>query len=184
MRIIEAADALFHAQGFDNTSFADIADAVQISRGNFYYHFKTKDDILGAVINKRVQQLENMFAQWSADISDPEQRLLQYIDMITRNQGSIQQHGCPIGSLCSELARLTHNKLSDANRLLTVSRDWLVEQFHQLSIDDLAESIAMSLLGRAQGIATITYVFSDPAFFDREVTELKQWLLDSIRSQT
>jgi AcrR family transcriptional regulator len=35
VRIIEAIDALFHAQGFDNTSFADIADAVHISRGNF-----------------------------------------------------------------------------------------------------------------------------------------------------
>jgi hypothetical protein len=125
------------------------------------------------VINKRVQQLENMFAQWTADISDPEQRLLQYFDMITRNQGNIQQHGCSIGSLCSELAKLAHNKLSDANRLLTVSRDWLVEQLHQLGIDDLAESIAMSLLGRAQVIATITYVFRDPAFFDQEVTQLK-----------
>jgi AcrR family transcriptional regulator len=171
VRIIEAADALFYAQGFDNTSFADIADTVQISRGNFYYHFKSKDDILEAVINKRVQQLENIFTQWSADISGPEQRLLHYIDMITRNRGNIQQHGCPIGSLCSELAKLAHNKLSDANRLLTVSRDWLVEQL-------------MSLLGRAQGIATITYVFSDPAFLDQEVMQLKQWLLDSIRSHT
>ncbi|MDD9913854.1 MAG: helix-turn-helix domain containing protein, partial [Rhodospirillaceae bacterium] len=37
---------LFYRHGFDHTSFADIAEAVQISRGNFYYHFRTKDDIL------------------------------------------------------------------------------------------------------------------------------------------
>ena len=49
--IVEAADQLFYRQGYEHTSFADIADAVHISRGNFYYHFKTKDEILDAVIN-------------------------------------------------------------------------------------------------------------------------------------
>ena len=46
--IVQAADALFYERGFEHTSFADIADAVRISRGNFYYHCKTKDEILTA----------------------------------------------------------------------------------------------------------------------------------------
>ncbi len=53
-RIVQAADQLFYRQGFEHTSFSDIADDVQISRGNFYYHFKTKDEILDAVINVRL----------------------------------------------------------------------------------------------------------------------------------
>ena len=44
--IVEAADDLFYRQGFEHTSFSDIAERVQISRGNFYYHFKSKDEIL------------------------------------------------------------------------------------------------------------------------------------------
>ncbi|MEK9971095.1 MAG: helix-turn-helix domain-containing protein, partial [Ferrovibrio sp.] len=44
--IVEAADGLIYRRGYDHTSFADIADAVRISRGNFYYHFRTKDEIL------------------------------------------------------------------------------------------------------------------------------------------
>lgn len=48
--IVEEADALFYESGFEATSFAEIAKAVGISRGNFYHHFKTKDDILDAVI--------------------------------------------------------------------------------------------------------------------------------------
>ena len=43
-QIVQAADRLFYRQGYEHTSFSDIADAVQISRGNFYYHFKTKDE--------------------------------------------------------------------------------------------------------------------------------------------
>lgn len=49
--IVAAADPLFYRQGFEHTSFAAIADAVQISRGNFYYYFKSKDKILDAVIH-------------------------------------------------------------------------------------------------------------------------------------
>ena len=38
--IVEKADTLFYEGGFEATSFADIAAAVGISRGNFYHHFK------------------------------------------------------------------------------------------------------------------------------------------------
>ena len=49
-QITAAADELFYRRGYEYTSFADIAAAVNLSRGNFYYHFKTKDEILDAVI--------------------------------------------------------------------------------------------------------------------------------------
>src|SRR5688500_768121 len=53
-QIVAAADQLFYRRGFEHTSFSDIADAVRISRGNFYHHFKSKDDILDAVIGARL----------------------------------------------------------------------------------------------------------------------------------
>ncbi|MFG2875693.1 TetR/AcrR family transcriptional regulator [Streptomyces sp. NPDC048337] len=43
-QIVDAANRLFCEQGFERTSFAAIAETVGISRGNFYYHFKTKDE--------------------------------------------------------------------------------------------------------------------------------------------
>ena len=59
-RIVEAADELFYRQGYEHTSFADIADSVRISRGNFYHHFKSKDDILDAVIALRLATTRDM----------------------------------------------------------------------------------------------------------------------------
>ena len=56
-RIVAAADQLFYIQGYENTSFSDIAEAVDISRGNFYYHFKSKDDILSAVLDARLEDI-------------------------------------------------------------------------------------------------------------------------------
>ena len=59
-RIIEAADSLFYRRGYNQTSFQDISDATGIPRGNFYYYFKTKDDILNAVVDTRIAELTVM----------------------------------------------------------------------------------------------------------------------------
>lgn len=50
--ILDAAEKLFAARGFDNTSTGDILDAVGIARGTLYYHFKSKEDILDGVIQR------------------------------------------------------------------------------------------------------------------------------------
>ncbi|MDH5192012.1 MAG: TetR/AcrR family transcriptional regulator, partial [Gammaproteobacteria bacterium] len=44
--IVDVADNLFYQKGYNQTSFTDIAEASEIPRGNFYYYFKTKDEIL------------------------------------------------------------------------------------------------------------------------------------------
>jgi AcrR family transcriptional regulator len=175
-RIIAAADQLFYQQGYENTSFSDIADAIGISRGNFYYHFKSKDEILNAVIETRVTDIETMLYEWSNQYPDPKQRILYYIDILTNNQENIKSHGCPIGSLCTELVKLRHAMLQDANKMFAVLRDWLTEQLKELGLGKDAKQAAMHILARSQGIATIASAFEDKTFLHQEVKRLKQWL--------
>ena len=104
--IVEAADRLFYRQGYEHTSFADIAAVVQISRGNFYHHFKTKDDILDAVIARRMERTSAMLDGWQAEGDGPRERILSFIQMLIGNQAKIMAFGCPVGTLCSELAKL------------------------------------------------------------------------------
>ena len=175
-RIVTAADKLFYQQGYESTSFSDIADAVGISRGNFYYHFKNKDEILNAVIDARITGIEAMLNQWDDNFTDPEQRLRHYIDMPLRNQENISLHGCPIGCLCTELAKINHSMLDNASKMFTVFRDWLITQLKLLGVNNNAKQIAMHLLARGQGIATVTNAFKDKEFLQQEVKQLKQWL--------
>lgn len=55
--ILDAAEKLFAAKGFDNTSTGDILDAVGIARGTLYYHFKSKEEILDGVIGRITSRL-------------------------------------------------------------------------------------------------------------------------------
>ena len=104
-RIEQKADDLFYEKGFEATSFADIADAVGISRGNFYHHYKSKDDILDAVITRRLSKTQDMLEQWETD-TPPKTRIVSFIRILLINQTKIMAFGCPVGTLTTELAKL------------------------------------------------------------------------------
>ena len=53
--ILDIAEDLFTAKGYDNTSTADILERAHIARGTMYYHFKSKEEILDALIDRIIQ---------------------------------------------------------------------------------------------------------------------------------
>ena len=55
--ILDVAERLFVTKGFDNTSTNDILNEIGIARGTLYYHFKSKEDILDAMIERIVEQI-------------------------------------------------------------------------------------------------------------------------------
>lgn len=175
-RIVRAADDLFYRHGFERTSFADIAEAVKISRGNFYHHFKSKDDILDAVVQSRLVGTRLMLDQWEAEGGNPRERIRLFIDILVRNRFLILKYGCPVGTLCTELAKLVHAALPEANMLFTLFRVWLRRQFESLGVGKDADLCAMQLLARSQGVATLANAFGDEPFLRREVCEMHAWL--------
>ncbi|UGT38852.1 TetR/AcrR family transcriptional regulator [Nocardia yamanashiensis] len=174
--IVAAADELFYHHGFEHTSFASIAEAVRLSRGNFYYHFKAKDDLLDAVIIARLAYTRDMLAQWEAETPDPAARIGKFIDILLVNRADIQDHGCPVGTLTTELAKLDHTALDAASGLFTLFREWLADQFTHLGRKDDADELAMHVLAASQGVATLANAFHDEAFIHREVQRLHDWL--------
>lgn len=183
--IIAAADDLFYRQGYAHTSFADIADTVQISRGNFYYHFRTKDEILDAVIVARLEKTHAMLDRWESISDEPQARLLSFIHILIANRADIKRYGCPVGTLSTELAKLSHTARDDANKLFSLFRVWLRRQFGLLGRKD-ADDLALHLLARSQGVATLANAFKDETFIRREVADLESWLqsiVDGARSR-
>lgn len=59
-KILETSARLFIEQGYEQTSIQDIQDALHLSRGGLYHHFKSKEEILEAVMQKRSQYIANM----------------------------------------------------------------------------------------------------------------------------
>ncbi len=175
-RIVAAADELFYVKGFNHTSFSDIADAAGVARGNFYYYFKSKDDILEAVLARRAENIRHMLAEWDAEYPDPRDRLHRYVAILTNEQHHIERYGCPMGTLCSELSKLEHERFSDATEMFEVFREWLEEQFRLIGREEDAHELALHLLARGQGVAMITSAYRDAAFLRREAEALLAWI--------
>lgn len=175
-QIVTAADDLFYRQGFECTSFADITSTVKISRGNLYHHFKVKDDILDAVIEARLSRIQDMLGQWITDGATPTKRIESYIRSLLVNWSFIRDYGCPVGTLCSELAKLDHAAKEDAVKLFVLFREWLKKQFLALNTKDDPDELAMQMLAWGQGVAAMGNAFKDLQYVEREVQKTCDWL--------
>jgi hypothetical protein len=85
-------------------------------------------------------------------------------------------HGCPVGTLCAELAKLDHAAQPHANKLFTLFHEWLRRQFVALGREADADALAMHLLARSQGVAALANVFRDENFVKQEVAQMCDWL--------
>lgn len=179
-RIIEAADDLFYQKGYEFTSFADIAEVVNISRGNFYHHYKTKGDILEAVITHRVAKTKEMLKRWEEESQNAEGRIRCFIHILIANHAKIKLYGCPVGTLTTELAKLDHASQEDAKQIFTLFRKWLSKQFKELGFKKEADSLAMHLLALSQGVATMATAFPNEAYVKQEVNHMNEWLTEQI----
>ena len=67
-RILDASLAMFNTQGEPNVTTNHIADELEISPGNLYYHFRNKDDIIEQLFGEYEQRID-------AALAAPEGRL-------------------------------------------------------------------------------------------------------------
>ncbi len=179
-KIVTTADRLFYENGFEGTSFADIATSVGISRGNFYHHFKTKDDILNAVISHRIEKTDAMLKDWSIQSAHPRDRILSFIHIVIQNRILIMDFGCPVGTLCTELAKLKHPAQMQAANIFELFKIWLTNEFSRLGLTTQAEKLALHVLAWSQGIAVLMSALRDEDFMYREVDEITIWLDNQI----
>ena len=69
--ILDVAERLFCTNGYDNTSTNDILAEIGIARGTLYYHFKSKEDILDAMIDRILDEIIRKASHIALDESVP-----------------------------------------------------------------------------------------------------------------
>jgi len=172
-RLIAAAAQLLHQQGVEKTTLAEIAQSADVPAGNVYYYFKTKDEIVAAVIEAHLQQVNAMLAAIDRRHRSPRARLKALVGELMRQGDLLVRYGCPLGTLCSEL-----DKRADAPaaaELMRIPIGWAEEQFRSLGRGD-AHDLAVSLIAAYEGSALLTNTLHDPKMLVREARRLDHWI--------
>jgi AcrR family transcriptional regulator len=176
-RLIAGAAELLHRNGVAATSLADIAHTAGVPVGNVYYYFKTKDDLVRAVIGAQSDQVAAMFAELDA-LPEPTDRLKALARRWEEMRDVVARHGCPFGTLTAELDRRDDGLDVEAAEPIRRILDWTEHQLRQLTTGDTRE-LAMTLFAGVQGGALLAAALRDPSVMTGQVRHLER-LIDSI----
>ncbi|VAW80499.1 hypothetical protein MNBD_GAMMA12-3951 [hydrothermal vent metagenome] len=176
-QIIEAADQLFYKKGYNLTSFSDIAAISKIPRGNLNYYFKTKDEVLIAVIEYRVNEMKLMLQGWEEEFKTPIERLQRYVKIIANVKNEVIKYGCPMGSLNSELGKVQRELQIISREQFSVFENWIKKQFQVMGWGKKSGDLAMHLMVLTQGLATMAYIHKDTRLIKKELNFTSSWLI-------
>ena len=175
-RIVDAANDLFYQQGYNTTSFAEVAEASGVPKGNFYYYFKSKDELLEAVIEMRLKGIRAMLTEWEVGFPEPIARLKRFAQIPLDEADNVVRYGCPLGSLSVELSKTQLHLHSHAREMFDLFLEWLESRFRQLGKGEVSRSLALHMLAMAQGAVLLGSVYADKTFLEGEVARINAWL--------
>jgi AcrR family transcriptional regulator len=164
-----------HQQGVERTTLADIAKAADVPPGNVYYYFKTKDEVIQAVIQAHAQQIKTTLALIDTRHRSPQGRLKAFVREFTAQGEMVAQYGCPLGSLCSELDKRVGVPGSPAAELMRLPIEWAERQFRSLGRPD-ARDLAFDLLAAYEGSALLANTMRDPEVLSGAARRIDHWI--------
>jgi TetR/AcrR family transcriptional repressor of nem operon len=176
-RLIASAIELVYREGVERPTLAEIAEAADVPPGNVYYYFKSKDELIEAVVASRVAQVRDLLATLdrrrtpAARLKALARNWLEFKDMVAAQ-------GCPLGTLSVELNDHGSDLDSQAAKLFSPLLDWSENQFREMGCRD-ARGHALTLISTVQGAALLSSTFRDSGILAAQVQRLERWI-DSI----
>lgn len=120
-RILDAALHVIRAKGYSATRVEDICEAAGLTKGSFFHHFKSKEDLALAAAAHFAAMAEGLFSQSPhRSLDDPLDRLLGYIQLRKMMlQGELPEFTCLLGTMVQETYD-THPQIREAcDRFIT-----------------------------------------------------------------
>ncbi len=169
-KLLSAARQLFHCQGVANTTLSDISASSGVPLGNVYYYFKTKQDLVLAVIKQKYAEYKSLFEHWN--VEEPRVSLRCYLEQYELLVDSIAAYGCPDGGLSLELNKNSSTLSEQSDTLLSQQLIWITSRFSELGRQD-ARKLALHLMTSLQGSSLLSTALKDKNILLDEISRLK-----------
>jgi TetR/AcrR family transcriptional repressor of nem operon len=113
--LLDAALSVFRIKGYTATRIEDICEAAELTKGSFFHHFKSKEDLAVTAAEHWISVTSPVFASAAyRTLPDPLERLLGYIDFRkSLLKGELPEYTCFAGTIIQEVYE-THPAVRDA----------------------------------------------------------------------
>jgi TetR/AcrR family transcriptional repressor of nem operon len=184
-QILNAAARLIHVQGYQCTTLDDVLRESGVGKGNFYYYFKSKEDLGYAIIDRTTQAfIERSLGPAFADTeADPVAQIAVFLDRVLETQRQRNcVGGCVMGNLASELSDVHEGFRQRLVSIFDIWRARLAEAVSRgqgrgcLRADVDAPRLAQFLVAGLEGAILLSKVTKDITVMERCVEELKEHL--------
>src|ERR1700732_4724825 len=180
--ILKAAIRLFAIRGFHETSMAEVARAAGVSKALIFWHFKTKEELFMAVLNRLLEPYFIDFAEEAGALDERAQlrKLVEsYLLFVRDNAASVRFF---LGQMLHG-EKVPEELATQVMRLYDGYRELMVDivrraQDKNLCSRDMAPEAAAGFMVSALNGSLIGFLFTGGTAdeLDRAVTLLEEWL--------
>ena len=182
-RLLDAAVSVIRTRGYDATSVEELCAAAGVSKGAFFHHFRSKEDLGTAAAAHFLAWLEALFARMGwRDHADPLDRVLAYIDGRTAIlRGEIPHFTCLLGMMVQEVYA-THPALRAAceagirSHLAPLQAEIEAAMAARAVTGFTAESLALHIMAVIQGGFVLAKAAGGPAPAIESVRHLRRYV--------
>ena len=167
-KIISAAEELFLTKGFDKTSMQDIVNALGMSKGAIFHHFKSKEDIFDAILtntaNKQVEEYNNVWLKELEGLNSMDKlKALLNLSLSANNRvASIMAMRINDPKIIVGMMRSSINV--SAPVLADIMREGMADNSIQAVYPDEAAQVLLILVN----------IWCDPVIFECDINELEK----------
>ena len=184
VKILEASVNVIRAKGYSATTVDDICHTAGVTKGSFFHHFKSKDEMALAAISYWETMSDGLFATAPyRKLKDPLDRLLGYLDFRAELlRGELSNYTCLLGTLLQE-TYATHPAIRAAcdrgmvSHIAELARD--LEAAKRIYVPEAswtAESVGYFIQSALQGSFIFAKANQSPDVVRENLAHLRRYL--------
>ena len=189
-KILDIAQSLIVAGGYNGFSYADISAAIGIRKASIHHHFPTKAELVAVLVDRYRRQAEAGLKSLREQFSSPAEQLQSYSEFWQTCIRDASQSFCVCAILAGEMQMLPEEVASRVRAHFDNLAKWLtsvlqagVEQ-DVFRLNKRPADEAQMLMASVHGAMLSARAFGDPALFGTIISAQIAKLLAPERSRT
>ncbi|MBB3648688.1 TetR/AcrR family transcriptional repressor of nem operon [Rhizobium sp. BK619] len=170
-KILDIAQSLIVAGGYNGFSYADISNAIGIRKASIHHHFPAKAELIAALVDRYTKQAEAGLQSLCEQAASPADQLRFYIDYWRSCIENASQPFCVCAMLASEMQMLPDEVASRVRAHFRNLAAWLTSVLQAgveqglFQLDKRPEEQAQMLMASVHGAMLSARAFGDPGLF-------------------